>query len=116
MKYYIIVGEASGDLHASHLMKALKNIDKESQFRFFGGDNMKAVGGTLVKHYREMAYMGFVPVLLHFPTILKNMAICKKDILEWQPDAVIVVDYPGFNLKIAEFVHTHSLIPVYYYI
>ncbi|MBO4607231.1 MAG: lipid-A-disaccharide synthase [Prevotella sp.] len=116
MKYYIIVGEASGDLHASHLMKALKNIDKESQFRFFGGDNMKAVGGTLVKHYREMAYMGFVPVLLHFPTILKNMAICKKDILEWKPDAVIVVDYPSFNLRMAEFVHTHSLIPVYYYI
>ena len=116
MKYYIIVGEASGDLHASHLMKALKNIDKESQFRFFGGDNMKAVGGTLVKHYREMAYMGFVPVLLHFPTILKNMAICKKDILAWKPDAVIVVDYPSFNLRMAEFVHTHSLIPVYYYI
>ena len=116
MKYYIIAGEASGDLHASHLMKALKNVDNESQFRFFGGDNMKAVGGTLVKHYREMAYMGFVPVLLHFPTILKNMALCKKDILEWQPDAVIVVDYPSFNLRIAEFVHTHSLIPVYYYI
>ncbi len=116
MKYYIVAGEASGDLHASHLMKALKNVDSESQFRFFGGDNMKAVGGTLVKHYREMAYMGFVPVLLHFPTILKNMAICKKDILEWKPDAVIVVDYPSFNLRIAEFVHTHSLIPVYYYI
>ena len=116
MKYYIIAGEASGDLHASHLMKAMKNVDNESQFRFFGGDNMKAVGGTLVKHYREMAYMGFVPVLLHFPTILKNMALCKKDILEWQPDAVIVVDYPSFNLRIAEFVHTHSLIPVYYYI
>ncbi len=116
MKYYIIAGEASGDLHASHLMKALKNVDTESQFRFFGGDNMKAVGGTLVKHYREMAFMGFVPVLLHFPTILKNMEICKKDILAWQPDAVIVVDYPSFNLRIAEFVHTHSLIPVYYYI
>lgn len=116
MKYYIVAGEASGDLHASHLMKALKNVDSESQFRFFGGDNMKTVGGTLVKHYREMAYMGFVPVLLHFPTILKNMAICKKDILEWKPDAVIVVDYPSFNLRIAEFVHTHSLIPVYYYI
>ena len=114
MKYYIVAGEASGDLHASHLMKALKNVDNESQFRFFGGDNMKAVGGTLVKHYREMAYMGFVPVLLHFPTILKNMAICKEDILEWKPDAVIVVDYPSFNLRIAEFVHTHSLIPVYY--
>ena len=116
MKYYIIAGEASGDLHASHLMKALKNVDEDSQFRFFGGDNMKAVGGTLVIHYREMAFMGFIPVLLHFPTILKNMSLCKKDILAWQPDAVIVVDYPSFNLRIAEFVHTHSLIPVYYYI
>ena len=124
MKYYLIVGEASGDLHASHLMQSLKAHDGEAEFRFFGGDLMTAVGGTRVKHFRELAYMGFIPVLLHLRTIFKNMALCKKDILEWQPDAVILVDYPGFNLDIAKFVH--QLTPentgiakrpkVYYYI
>ncbi|MBQ0074422.1 MAG: lipid-A-disaccharide synthase [Prevotella sp.] len=103
MRYYLIVGEASGDLHASHLMKAIKDNDAEAQFRFFGGDNMLAQGGTMVKHYRELAYMGFVPVLLHLPTILKNMKRCKDDIMQWQPDVVILVDYAGFNLKIAKF-------------
>ena len=103
MKYYLIVGEASGDLHASHLMRSLQKEDPEAEFRFFGGDLMTAVGGTRVKHYKELAYMGFVPVLLHLRTIFKNMSLCKKDILAWQPDAVIFVDYPGFNLKIAKY-------------
>ena len=116
MKYYLIVGEASGDLHASNLMKALKEIDNEAQFRFFGGDLMTAVGGTRVKHYKELAYMGFVPVLLHLRTIFSNMSMCKKDVAEWRPDVLILVDYPGFNLKIAEFVHANTDIPVYYYI
>lgn len=105
MRYYLIAGEASGDLHASNLMKALKQEDNRAEFRFYGGDKMQAVGGTLVKHYRELAYMGFIPVLLHLPTILKNMEQCKKDIAQWNPDVVILVDYPGFNLKIAKFVH-----------
>ena len=116
MKYYLIVGEASGDLHASNLMKALKRHDAEADFRFYGGDKMAAVGGTLVKHYKELAYMGFIPVLLHARTILRNMEICKQDIVQWNPDVVILVDYPGFNLKIAEFVHQNTSIPVYYYI
>ena len=105
MKYYLIVGEASGDLHASHLMQALKRRDEEAEFRFFGGDLMTAVGGTRVKHYRELAYMGFIPVLLHLRTILKNMQMCKQDVTQWNPDVVILVDYPGFNLKIAKYVH-----------
>ena len=105
MKYYLIAGEASGDLHASRLMRALKEQDEEAEFRFFGGDLMAAEGGTLVKHYRELAYMGFIPVLMHLRTILRNMKRCKQDITEWEPDAVILVDYPGFNLKIAKYVH-----------
>ena len=116
MKYYLIVGEASGDLHASHLMRSLKNLDNEAQFRFFGGDLMAAVGGTCVRHYKELAYMGFIPVLIHLPKILSNMQMCKKDIVSWQPDCVILVDYPGFNLKIAKFVKSQTKIPVYYYI
>lgn len=116
MKYYLIVGEASGDLHASRLMRSLRRLDGEADFRFFGGDLMSAVGGTRVKHYRELAYMGFVPVLLHLRTIFKNMAVCKRDIVEWQPDVVILVDYPGFNLDIAKFLHANTSIPVYYYI
>ena len=116
MKYYLIAGEASGDLHASNLMKALKEQDGNAEFRFFGGDLMSAVGGTRVKHYKELAYMGFIPVLLHLHTIFKNMDLCKKDICQWQPDVVILVDYPGFNLKIAEYVKKHTSIPVYYYI
>ena len=116
MKYYLIAGEASGDLHASHLMQSLKNLDTEADFRFFGGDLMSAVGGTRVRHYQELAYMGFIPVLLHLPTILHNMKMCKRDIAEWQPDCVILVDYPGFNLKIAKYVKSQTNIPVYYYI
>ena len=116
MKYYLIVGEASGDLHASNLMKALKEQDAEAEFRFFGGDLMSAVGGTCVKHYKELAYMGFIPVLLHLRTIFKNMERCKQDIVAWRPDVLILVDYPGFNLKIAEYVKKHTDIPIYYYI
>ena len=118
MKYYLIVGEASGDLHASHLMKSLQKEDPEAEFRFFGGDLMTAVGGTRVKHYKELAYMGFVPVLLHLRTIFRNMALCKKDIMQWQPDAVILVDYPGFNLKIAKYLHKNrkNRPAIYYYI
>ena len=116
MKYYLIVGEASGDLHASRLMQSLMQYDPEAEFRFFGGDLMAKVGGTRVKHYRELAYMGFIPVLLHLPTIFKNMKMCKEDIMRWKPYAVILVDYPGFNLSIAKFVKKNTSIPVYYYI
>ena len=115
MKYYLIAGEASGDLHASRLMRSLKAKDAEAEFRYFGGDLMAAEGGTLVKHYRELAYMGFIPVLLHLPTILHNMKMCKHDITAWQPDVVILVDYPGFNLKIAKYAHRQNF-KVYYYI
>ena len=116
MKYYLIVGEASGDLHASNLMKSIKELDKNAEFRFFGGDLMSAVGGTRVKHYRELAYMGFVPVLLHLRTIFANMKLCKKDVEEWNPDVLILVDYPSFNLSIAKYIHSRTKIPVYYYI
>lgn len=116
MKYYLIVGEASGDLHASHLMSALQAEDPQAEFRFFGGDLMAAVGGTLVKHYKELAYMGFIPVLLHLRTIFANMKRCKEDIVAWQPDVLILVDYPGFNLNIAKFIHARTQIPVFYYI
>lgn len=116
MRYYLIVGEASGDLHASRLMRSLKREDRQAEFRFFGGDLMAAEGGLRVRHYRELAYMGFVPVLLHLRTIFANMAMCKRDIVAWHPDVVILVDYPGFNLDIAKFVHAKTHIPVYYYI
>lgn len=116
MKYYLIAGEASGDLHASNLMLSLKQEDPHAEFRFFGGDLMSAVGGFRVKHYRELAYMGFIPVLLHLPTILSNMRLCKRDILQWEPDVVILIDYPGFNLDIAQFIKKKTNIPVYYYI
>ena len=102
MKYYLIAGEASGDLHASNLMAALKENDPKAEFRFLGGDLMRAVGGTLVKHYREMAFMGFIPVLLNLRTILNNMRTCQEDIRRYQPDVVILIDYPGFNLRMAE--------------
>lgn len=116
MRYYLIAGEASGDLHASNLMAELKRQDAAAEFRFYGGDKMAAVGGTLVKHYRELAYMGFIPVLLHLPQILKNMKRCKADIVTWKPDVVILVDYPGFNLDIAKYVHQKGICKVFYYI
>ena len=115
MRYYIIAGEASGDLHGSNLMKELKVADKEADFRFFGGDKMQAVGGELVKHYREMAFMGFVNVILNIRTIRRNMEFCKKDLLSYKPDVLILIDYPGFNLRIAEFAKQNN-IKVYYYI
>lgn len=116
MKYYLIVGEASGDLHASNLMKALKEADNAAEFRFFGGDLMSAVGGERVKHYRDTAFMGFVPVLMNLRTIFSNMRMCKRDIVAWNPDVLILVDYPGFNLSIAEYIHKNTDIPVFYYI
>ena len=116
MKYYLIAGEASGDLHAAHLMAALRKEDSEAQFRFFGGDKMQEEGGTMVAHYSQLALMGFIPVLLHLPTILRYLRLCKQDIVAWQPDVVILVDYPGFNLKVAAFVRQHTDIPVFYYI
>ena len=116
MKYYLIAGEASGDLHASNLMRAIKNTDPQADFRFLGGDLIKQVGGTLVKHYREMAFMGFIPVLMNLRTILRNMEVCREDIRQYQPDVVILIDYPGFNLKIAKYVKTVLHIPVHYYI
>lgn len=116
MKYYLIAGEASGDLHASNLMQAIKEKDENADFRFFGGDLMQEIGGTLVKHYRELAFMGFIPVLLNLKTILRNLEICKKDIVDYSPDVVILVDYPGFNLKIAKYLKLHTSIHVTYYI
>lgn len=116
MKYYLIAGEASGDLHASNLMQSIKDKDKNATFRFFGGDLMQKVGGTLVKHYREMAYMGFIPVLLNLKTIFRNLELCKRDIVKFHPDVVILVDYPGFNLKIAKFLKLNTSIHVTYYI
>lgn len=116
MKYYLIAGEASGDLHASRLMKALSGRDAKAEFRFIGGALMRSAGGTMAKDYRELAYMGFIPVLLHLPAIVQCLSSCKKDIARWRPDAVILVDYPGFNLRIAKFVHSQLRIPVFYYI
>jgi lipid-A-disaccharide synthase len=116
MKYFIIAGEASGDLHASNLMTELKVADPTADFRFFGGDLMQHAGGVRVKHYREMAYMGVLPVLLHLGVILRNMRLCRQEIRQFQPDVVILVDYPGFNLKIAKYVKTKLRLPVYYYI
>ncbi len=115
MKYYIIAGEASGDLHAANLMKELKRLDSDAQFRCWGGDKMQQQGATLVKHYRELAFMGFTEVIMNLRTILRNIEFCKKDILSYQPDVVILVDYPGFNLRIAEFAKTKGL-KVFYYI
>jgi lipid-A-disaccharide synthase len=103
VKYFLIAGEASGDLHASRLMQSLLKADPAADFRYFGGDLMQAVGGTLIRHYREMAYMGFLPVLTHLRTIFRNMELCKQAIRDYQPDTVILVDYPGFNLRMAEY-------------
>jgi lipid-A-disaccharide synthase len=114
MKYYLVAGEASGDLHGANLMKALKEKDSEAEFRFFGGDLMLAQGGTLVQHYATMAYMGFVEVFMNLRAILKNMKTCKQDIATWQPDVLVLIDFPGFNLKIAEFAKTQGLMVCYY--
>ncbi|MEP7169518.1 MAG: lipid-A-disaccharide synthase [Bacteroidota bacterium] len=115
MKYYIIAGEASGDLHASNLIKQLKLLDKSAELRGWGGDLMKAQGVDLVKHYRELAFMGFIEVIANLKTILTNIEFCKNDLMKYQPDALILVDYPGFNLRIAKFAHSIG-IKVFYYI
>lgn len=115
MKYYLIAGEASGDLHASNLMKALKRRDPQAEFRFWGGDLMAAVGGTPVKHYKDISFMGFWEVFVHLKTILGLLRFCKEDILQYAPDALVLVDYPGFNLRVAKFAKQHQ-IPVFYYI
>ena len=114
MKFYIISGEASGDLHSSNLMRELKKLDVNAAFRCWGGDLMKEQGGHLVKHYRELAFMGFTEVVLNLRTILKNIEFCKRDILENKPDVLILVDYPGFNLRIAEFAKEKGIKVVYY--
>jgi lipid-A-disaccharide synthase len=114
MKYYLVAGEASGDLHGANLMKALKTLDPQADFRFFGGDLMLAEGGTLVKHYADMAFMGFVEVIANLQTILKNMKSCKQDISAYQPDVLILIDFPGFNLKIAEHAKAQGLLVCYY--
>ncbi|WP_129717936.1 lipid-A-disaccharide synthase [Pedobacter sp. SYP-B3415] len=114
MKYYLVAGEASGDLHGANLMQALKTKDAHAQFRFFGGEKMEAQGGLLVKHYRDMAFMGFIEVLFNLRSILKNMAACKADILAYQPDVLVLIDFPGFNLKIAEFAKKQGIRVCYY--
>lgn len=114
MKYYLVAGEASGDLHGANLMKALKELDGQADFRFFGGDQMQAEGGTLVKHYADMAFMGFVEVVINLNTILKNLKKCKQDIVAYQPDVLVLIDFPGFNLKIAEFAKAQGLLVCYY--
>ncbi|MCX6230242.1 MAG: lipid-A-disaccharide synthase [Bacteroidetes bacterium] len=115
MKYYVIAGEASGDLHASNLIRALKNADNAAEFRAWGGDLMQEQGATLVKHYRNLAFMGFIEVVANLRTILNNIKFCKKDIDNYKPDAIILVDYPGFNLRIAEWAHEKGY-KVFYYI
>ncbi|MBP5259424.1 MAG: lipid-A-disaccharide synthase [Paludibacteraceae bacterium] len=116
MKYYVIAGEASGDLHGSFLLRQLKRTDPQAQFRFWGGDLMAAEADGLVRHYRATSVMGFVGVLTHLPKILGNLRFCREDILSYAPDIVVLIDYPGFNLKIAEFVKKNTQIPVFYYI
>ena len=114
MKYYIIAGEASGDLHGSNLMKAIYHEDPKAEIRFWGGDLMQAVGGTLVKHYKELAFMGFIEVLFNLKTILNNITIAKKDILEFEPDVIVFIDYPGFNLRIAKWAKNMNIKTHYY--
>lgn len=114
MKYYIVAGEASGDLHGANLMKALKERDPQAEFRCWGGDLMEAAGGDLVKHYRDLAFMGYWEVFIHLNTILRNIRICETDILLYEPDVLVLVDYPGFNLRVAEFAKEHGIKVCYY--
>lgn len=113
-KYYIIAGEASGDLHGSNLIKAMKVLQPEAGFRAWGGDKMQEAGATLVKHYRDLAFMGFVEVVMNLRTIFKNLAFCKQDITAYKPDAIILVDYPGFNLRIAKWAKEQGIKVIYY--
>jgi lipid-A-disaccharide synthase len=115
VKYYIIAGEASGDLHGSNLIKALRAQDPDADIRCWGGDKMAAAGGHIVKHIRELAFMGFIEVIKHLPTILGNISFCKKDILAYSPDVVILIDYPGFNFRLFKFIKEHNF-PLFYYI
>jgi len=115
MKYYLIAGEASGDLHGSNLMEAIKQCDPDAEFRFWGGDLMQQQGGTMVKHYRDLAFMGFLEVVLNLRTILRNISLCKKDIASFSPDVLIFIDYPGFNLRIAKWAKQKGY-PTHYYI
>ena len=114
MKYYLVAGEASGDLHGANLMKALKALDNGADFRFFGGDLMQAEGGAIVKHFADMAFMGFFEVAANLNTIFKNLKFCKEDVAAYQPDVLILIDFPGFNLKIAEFAKKNKLLVCYY--
>jgi len=114
MKYYVIAGEASGDLHGANLIKQLKYIDGKAHFRCWGGDKMQAQDVTLVKHIKDLAFMGFIEVVSNLPTILKNISFCKQDIISYRPDAIILIDYPGFNLRIAEFAKQHGIKVIYY--
>lgn len=114
MRYYLIAGEASGDLHGSNLIRELKKLDVSADFRCWGGDLMQQEGGTLVKHYRDLAFMGFIEVIVNLRTIMRNLRFCKKDILSFAPDVLILIDYPGFNLRIAEWAHQHHLKTVFY--
>lgn len=114
MKYYIIAGEASGDLHGSNLIKELKKLDNSGHIRCWGGDKMQAAGGDLVKHYRDLAFMGFTEVLMNLRTIFKNLAFCKEDILQYKPDTLVLIDYPGFNLRIAKWAKEQGLKVIYY--
>ena len=114
MKYYIIAGEASGDLHGSNLMKEIQRNDSSSDFRFWGGDKMQDVGGKLVKHYRDLAFMGFSELIANLGTIMSNLKFCKEDLLQFNPDVLILIDYPGFNLRVAEFAHKKGIRVVYY--
>ncbi len=114
VKYYIIAGEASGDLHGSNLIKELKHISADTFIRCWGGDKMQAAGGEIVKHYRDLAFMGFSEVLKNLPTIFRNLSFCKNDITSFKPDAIILIDYPGFNLRIAEWAKANGYKIIYY--
>lgn len=114
MRYYVIAGEASGDLHGSRLIREILKREPSSEFRCWGGDRMQQAGGVIVKHYKDLAFMGFLEVLLNLRTILANIRFCKKEILEWKPDAVLLIDYPGFNMRIARFAHEQGIRVIYY--
>ena len=111
MKYYIIAGEASGDLHGSNLIKELKKLDAAADFRAWGGDKMQALGIKLVKHHKDLAFMGFAEVIKNLPTIIKNLKFCKQDILNYDPDALILIDYPGFNLRLVKWAKENACLP-----
>src|SRR5215207_3536823 len=114
MKYYIIAGEASGDLHGGSLVKEMKKIDPTGNFRGWGGDKMQDAGTEIIKHYRDLAFMGFTEVIKNLPTILRNLKFCKEDILQFKPDVLILIDYPGFNLRIAEWAKSKGFKIIFY--